>query len=261
MTKDKLQLLDLFAGIGGFSLGLERAGMETAAFCEILPECQVVLRKHWPEVPIYADVTQLKGADLGQIDIISGGFPCQDISNAGRQKGLTEGSRSGTLWEEYRRLIGEIRPRWVLIENVKALISGGGGEWFARLLGDLAALRYDAEWHCIPAAYAGAPHIRDRVWILAYPQATGRHLAGSNILNSSLCIQGGNCWPLDTPRVLAARRRILSAGNGTLHRTDDGFTNILDRIRILGGTVVVPIVEGIGRAIVEAEAKLASTST
>lgn len=162
----KLRLLDLFSGIGGFSLGLERSGyFETVAFCEIEPFCRRVLAKHWPEVPCYDDVRELTAARLAAdgiaVDAICGGFPCQDISTAGRGAGLA-GERSG-LWSEIARLVGELRPRFVVVENVSALLSRGLGN----VLGDLAALGYDAEWHCIPASVVGAPHRRDRIWIIA----------------------------------------------------------------------------------------------
>jgi DNA (cytosine-5)-methyltransferase 1 len=163
-----MNVLDLFSGIGGFSLGLERAGMRTVAFCEIEPFARAVLAKHWPDVPCYEDVRALSAGRLGadgiSVDVICGGFPCQDISRAGKGAGIT-GARSG-LWAEYARLIRELRPRYVVVENVSALLSRG----LDRVLGDLAAIGYDAEWHCIRAADVGAPHLRDRVWIVAYPQ-------------------------------------------------------------------------------------------
>ena len=159
-----LKVLDLFSGIGGFSLGLERAGgFETAAFCEINKSAQKVLKKHWPNVPIFEDVTTLKGEQLGTIDVICGGFPCQDISLAGKGAGL-EGARSG-LWFEFHRLIKEIKPSWVIAENVAALRSRG----LDQVLRSLAEIGYDAEWHCIPASAVGAKHTRDRIWIIAYP--------------------------------------------------------------------------------------------
>lgn len=161
-----LRVLDLFSGIGGFSLGLERAGMRTAAFCEADPFCRRVLAKHWPEVPCYDDVRTLGAGRLAadgiSVDVMCGGFPCQDISGAGRGGGLS-GARSG-LWFEYQRLIGECRPAWVLIENVSLLRSRGLDE----VLRGLSALGYDAEWHCVPAAAVGAPHRRDRIWIVAH---------------------------------------------------------------------------------------------
>lgn len=164
-----LRVLDLFSGIGGFSLGLERAGMRTVAFCEIDPYCRAVLRKHWPGVPIHEDVRTLHAFDVGPVDLICGGFPCQDISTAGKGAGL-RGERSG-LWSEYRRLIEECRPSWVIIENVSALRSRG----LDQVLGEITTLGYDAEWHCIPASAIGAPHRRDRVWIVAHADQLGPH--------------------------------------------------------------------------------------
>ena len=166
-------VLDLFAGIGGFSLGLERTGgFRTAAFCEIDKKAQLVLRKHWPNTPIFDDVTTLTKGLLDErgisIDVITGGFPCQDISLAGKGAGL-EGERSG-LWFQFHRLIEEIQPRYAIIENVSALRSRG----LDVVLRGLAEIGYDAEWHCIPASAVGAPHRRDRIWIVAYPQSASR---------------------------------------------------------------------------------------
>jgi DNA (cytosine-5)-methyltransferase 1 len=137
------------------------------AFCEIDPFCRRVLAKHWPEVPIHDDIRTLNADWLAEMgawpDVICGGFPCTDISLAGKGAGIT-GPQS-SLWREYARLIGEIRPRYVLVENVAALLGRGLGD----VLGDLAALGYDAEWQVISAADVGAPHLRERVWIVAYP--------------------------------------------------------------------------------------------
>ena len=169
----KMRVLDLFAGIGGFTLGLERAGFETVAFCEIEPYAQKVLRKNWPEVPIYDDVRTITAdrliSDGIRVDVITGGFPCQDISVAGNQAGIADGTRSG-LWSECARLIGELRPRYAIFENVTNLLNGERGAWFKRVLWDISALGYDAEWHCIPASELGAHHHRDRVWIICYPR-------------------------------------------------------------------------------------------
>jgi DNA (cytosine-5)-methyltransferase 1 len=159
----------LFSGIGGFDLGLERAGMRTVWFCECDPFCQRVLARHWPGVPCYPDVRQLRGADVEPVDVLAGGFPCQDISSAGSRAGI-DGARSG-LWREYARLVGEVRPRYVLVENVANLLVRG----FGRVLADLAAIGYDAEWDCLPASAFGAPHRRDRVWLVAYPHREGEH--------------------------------------------------------------------------------------
>jgi DNA (cytosine-5)-methyltransferase 1 len=175
-----LKVLDLFAGIGGFTLGLERAGFETAAFCEIDPYAQKVLRKNWPGVPIYDDVRDITAerlvSDGIRVDVITGGFPCQDISLAGRQSGI-DGERSG-LWSECARLLGELRPKYAIFENVTNLLNGERGDWFKRVLWDISEVGYDAEWHCIPASAIGAHHHRDRVWILAYPSG-GERPAGT----------------------------------------------------------------------------------
>lgn len=162
-----MRVLDLFSGIGGFSLGLERAGFQPVAFCELLPKPRHTLATHWPGVPIYDDVRTLTAARLAADGIapraICGGFPCQDISFAGKGAGI-DGERSG-LWGEYARLIGEVRPELVFVENVSALLGRGLG----RVLGDLASLGYHAWWDCIPASAVGAPHRRDRLWLVAYP--------------------------------------------------------------------------------------------
>lgn len=178
MTR-RLRTLDLFSGIGGFALGLERSGgFEMVAFCEIEPYCRRVLAKHWPTVPCYEDIRQLTVDTLARdgiaVDAICGGFPCQDVSHAGARIGL-EGERSG-LWSEYRRLIGELRPRLVIVENVAGLLSLGLGN----VLGDLAALGYSSTWDCIPAQAVGAPHRRDRVWIVAYANGHGEHVGAEH---------------------------------------------------------------------------------
>ena len=171
-----MKVLDLFSGIGGFALGLENAGFETAAFCEIDPYAQKVLAKNWPEVPIYDDVRRITADRLVSdgigVDVITGGFPCQDISVAGSQKGI-DAERSG-LWSECARLLGELRPRYAIFENVTNLLNGERGDWFKRVLWDISSVGYDAEWHCIPASAIGAHHHRDRVWILAHPSQRER---------------------------------------------------------------------------------------
>ena len=160
----KLRVLDLFSGIGGFSLGLERTGgFETVAFCEIEKFPRRVLKKHWPEVPCFEDITTSDFGSIGPVDMVTAGFPCQDISLAGKGAGLA-GERSGLFWHILRtvRMVG--RPK-LLLENVAALLDRGMGS----VLGALASVGYDAEWHCIPASAVGAPHRRDRLWIVGNP--------------------------------------------------------------------------------------------
>ena len=160
----------LFAGIGGFDLGFQRAGIKTVWQVEIDAYCRAVLASHFPDAQRFDDVRTVGGHNLPRVDILSGGFPCQDISNAGKRAGI-DGERSG-LWSEYARIIRELRPRYVVVENVAALLGRGMG----RVLGDLAACGYDAEWQSIRASDVGAPHRRERIWIVAYPN--GREPGG-----------------------------------------------------------------------------------
>jgi len=256
---DKLRILDLFSGIGGFSLGLERTGgFETVAFCEIEPFPRKVLAKHWPEVPQYEDVTKLTGDILRRdgiaVDVITGGFPCQDISCAGKQAGIGDGTRSG-LWSEIVRLIGELSPRYVIVENVANLLSGPSeqrGGWFGRILGDLAECGYDAEWENIPAAAMGAPHRRERVWIVAYPKQGMRK---GSILSHSHTVPIISNWP-GASEVIALFR---SGRGGPVNdrrslRDDAGFPEMLDRVAACGNAVIPQIPELIGRAILAAGA-------
>jgi len=246
-----MRVLDLFSGIGGFSLGLERAGMETVAFCEIDPYCQKVLNKHWPDVPIYEDVTGLTGEKLESdgitgIDVICGGFPCQDVSVAGDRKGL-DGERSG-LWSEFARLIGDIRPAYAIVENVTGLLSGDNGRWFGAVLGDLAQIGYDAEWHCIPASAVGAPHRRDRVWVLAHPECEGRERP---FLNDSIFSGTGEAHPFPMHRDIETWDEVV--GRSCPVRGGNGVSVGMDRNRVrgLGNAVVPQIPEIIGRAIMQ----------
>ena len=283
-----MRVLDLFSGIGGFSLGLERAGMQTVAFCEQNKYCHAVLKKHWPEIPIYDDVRTLTAARLADdgiaVDVICGGFPCQDISIAGKGAGLA-GARSG-LWWEFHRLVAEIRPAWVVIENVSALRHKGLGD----VLRSLAAVGYDAEWHCIPASAVGAPHRRDRIWIVAYPNGEQQQsmLSGCGAERSAapaparamdIDVAGGgrdSAWSQDVADTDESRlerrlRRGLQecasqfiagpsspCGNqnfwGTepnVGRVADGVPARVDRLKALGNAVVPQIPELIGRAIYE----------
>lgn len=154
----------LFSGIGGIELGLERAGgFETKWFVEWEPYCQDILRKHWPKAKIYADVTKVDFTSLSRVDVLTGGFPCQDISNAGKRAGIT-GSRSG-LWSYCVEAIRVLRPRICFFENVSAIINRG----LDVVLADLASVGYDAEWHCVSASSVGAPHRRDRIILLCWP--------------------------------------------------------------------------------------------
>jgi DNA (cytosine-5)-methyltransferase 1 len=286
----KLRVLDLFSGIGGFSLGLERTGgFETVAFCEIEPFPRKVLAKHWPGVPCYDDVRTLTAerlaADGIAVDVICGGFPCQDISTAGNGAGLA-GARSG-LWSEIARLVGELRPSYVIVENVAALLGRGLGA----VLGDLAAIGYDAEWHCIPASHVGAPHRRDRIWIMAHPANDGwarrdkQHdrrvldKTGREQLRSEFAGSGADCrtealadatsqrqqgqgqpiqWSSQAPHGEGQANKSLSIRLGgvwptepELGRVANGIPDRSHRLKGLGNAVVPEVVTRIGTAILE----------
>jgi len=279
-----MKILDLFSGIGGFSLGLERAGMQTIAFCEVDPVCRQVLKKHWPNVPIFEDVKTLTAKDIHDtVDVVCGGFPCQDISLAGRGAGLA-GERSG-LWYEYHRLIEEIRPRYVIIENVAALRSRG----LDAVLSSLDALGYDAEWHCIPAAAVGAPHQRDRIWIVAYKvdysfgigRDAGRNCDRENDWDQfssaskySLKVANSSSVGLSGQRQLEQPEHPTAIVNGEaiksqygrvasiwatepdVGRVAHGVPKRVDRLKQLGNAVVPQIPELIGRAILAYENSL-----
>lgn len=232
----------LFAGIGGFDLGLERAGMRVIWQSEIDPYASAVLQKHWPDVPNLGDVRTIKGATVDKPDVLCGGFPCQDISSAGVKQGLA-GERSG-LWDEYRRLLCEIRPRYAIMENVADLLARGLG----RVLGDLAEIGMDAWWHVVPASYVGSPQPRDRVWIVAYPSG-GRREGWSQWHFQREITQRRD----DYDGLAMAQRRAGEAAS-RMRRMDDGLPGGMDRLRCLGNAIVPHIAEIIGRAIVNAEA-------
>jgi DNA (cytosine-5)-methyltransferase 1 len=285
-AQEPLRVLDLFSGIGGFSLGLERTGgFRTVAFCEIEPFPRRVLRKHWPEVPIYEDVRAIT-ADIIRhdgiaVDVITGGFPCQDLSIAGKRAGL-DGARSG-LWSEIVRLICELRPRYVIVENVANLLSGPSekrGGWFGRVLGDLAECGYDAEWENIPAAALGAPHRRERIWICAYTNeiadgeqhphagewrngarqifdvadAAGERHARQRLFEIAFDCATRGGWEATEPE---------HGGVGSIWRTEPDVGRVahgvparVDRLAGLGNAVVPQIPELIGRAILQAEGRV-----
>jgi len=158
-----LNVLDLFSGLGGFTLGLEQTGgFKTVAFCEQDAACQRVLAKNWPSVPIHNDVRALPYEQLRGVDVITGGFPCQDISIGSSTREGLDGERSG-LWEYYRQCIADLRPRFAIVENVFAL----RGRGLDRILGELALLGYDATWSELDSQYFGVPQRRRRIYIVA----------------------------------------------------------------------------------------------
>ena len=158
-----LRIIDTFSGIGGFSLAARwLGGFQTVQFVEWEPYCQRILSQHFPNTPIHGDITTFF-PEQGAADVICGGFPCQDISTAGKQAGIKQGTRSG-LFYELMRVVRTVRPRYVVMENVAAILTNG----LDTVLGELAEAGFDAEWACIPASAVGACHQRDRWWLVAY---------------------------------------------------------------------------------------------
>jgi DNA (cytosine-5)-methyltransferase 1 len=234
----------LFAGIGGFDLGLERAGMTVKWQVEIDPFCRRVLEKHWPDVRRYEDVRTVRGDDLSAVDVLCGGFPCQDISYAGAGAGL-DGARSG-LWFQMRRLIGELRPRFVLVENVAALAERG----LDRVLGDLSDLRFDAEWSDLFACAVGCTHARRRLFVVAYADSVdGRPRLRDSIARAFRPLQ-----TIDGFEGARAGHVARLANPSALYGGADGVSNRMERNRGIGNAVCPDCAEWIGRRLMDVEA-------
>lgn len=218
-----MRVLDLFSGIGGFSLGLERAGMTTVAFCEQNKFCQQVLRKHWPEIPIYDDIRELDGRKYRGIELVCGGFPCQPFSTASSGKRYGE-AHDSYLWPQLLRVVSEARPTWGLFENVAGLDSLA----LEQVVSDLETLGYKVVSMRIPACAVGLSHRRDRIWICAYTDCDG---------------ESGSAFNAE----MAWRKSDESDPRGV--GKNDGVPRRMDRLRALGNAVVPQVVEEIGRAI------------
>ena len=227
----------LFTGIGGFDLGLERAGMRVIWQCEQDEFCRRVLARHWHDVPCYPDVCEISAGTVDRVDVLCGGFPCQPVSSAGHRLAQRD---ARWLWPEFARLIGDLRPQYVLVENVSGLLARGLGD----VLGDLASVGFDAEWDCVPAGAFGAPHARDRVWLVAYPHSV--------VGEARVRCLAERPWPIpaadsgDRPAVW------MDAPPGP-RGVADGIPDRVDRTRALGNALVPQIAEWIGRQVMEHE--------
>lgn len=259
-----LKIGSLFSGIGGLELGLERAGVGSTVWqCEIDPYARAVLAKHWPDAIRFDDITKMH--DVPPVDLICGGFPCQDISNAGKRVGI-DGARSG-LFFELMRVVRLVRPRFVVLENVAALLGRGMGD----VLGELSESGYDAEWDCVPASSVGAPHRRDRVFIVAYANGyrlyrTGTTGAGINRKSSvdKFGVRGESGDVADAEQGGQSRRREPDAGwsesvraqrergwlpEPPVGRVAHGIPSRVDRLKCLGNAVVPQVAEVVGRRV------------
>ena len=277
MSADKpLTVLDLFSGIGGFSYAAERlvGGFQTIAFCDSDEPCRKVLRRHWPDTPIFTDVRSLTAEQIkplcpNGLSLITAGFPCQDLSVAGKQAGYN-GERS-VLFYEIIRLARELRPKFLLLENVRNLLSHQNGETFQETLFQIAKAGYDAEWAVIPASDVGACHRRERIWIIAYSKDMfgngGEREHARQSGETSLSQFGNSCrqdaahandprlegWEpasvLQYPPQWSARTGDSSCARlspewtsyvsrPVLRRGDDGLRNRVDRLKQLGNSIV-----------------------
>jgi DNA (cytosine-5)-methyltransferase 1 len=233
-----MKVLDLFSGIGGFSLAARQAGFETVGFCEIDPFCRKVLAKHWPNVPIWPDVRTMEFE--GDVDIITGGIPCQPFSIAGKKRGRND---SRHLWPEMYRLIAELKPRFVLIENVAGFVELE----LDNVLDDLELQGYETQSFIIPACAAGAPHRRERLWIIAHANGVRRthgrcdrqeRYVQTDIDRDVSALQ--SIWSQFQPIAWAAYETDEWLQRNASHgRGDNGIPDRLDRVKALG-TAIVP---------------------
>jgi DNA (cytosine-5)-methyltransferase 1 len=238
----------LFAGIGGIDLGFERCGMECKWQVEINDYAQKVLAKHWPKVHREKDIRECSARNLERVDIIAGGFPCQDISYAGLGAGL-DGERSG-LFLEAIRLVRELQPRAVVLENVAALLTRG----LDRVLGALAEIGYDAEWHCIPASYVGAPHTRNRLFVMAYANSVGRRKSPIFQRVAAQKLLPRDEWAGVSVAVHASAGfsgRVRRIPNGSFYGMAHGVPSRVDRLRGLGNAVVPQVAELVGKMVLQ----------
>jgi DNA (cytosine-5)-methyltransferase 1 len=276
--KEKMKFISLFAGIGGFDLGLERAGMQCVGLVEINPFCQRVLAHHWPQVKRIGDIRNVNGTEFGAVDLICGGVPCQPASNAGKRMG-TQDDR--WLWPEAFRVVRSIKPRWCVFENVRGIITLEQGLVFESLLSELEDIGYEVEAFVIPACAVDAQHRRDRVWIVANSKRGGcgaqgerRSLDGiseqpqnyampikesnSNVPDSNRSGFGEGRWPESIQKEQYPAERISKGSRANwepepgLGRVANGVPGRVDRLWSLGNAVVPQVVEVIGRAILRA---------
>ncbi len=247
----------LFSGIGGLDLGLERVGFECKWQCEIDEFCNQILEKSWPNVRRIRDVRNVSRSTVETVDIICGGFPCQPVSLAGRRKGKGD---HRWLWPQFARVVDELRPKYVIVENVPGLLSLGGSE----VIADLACLGYDARWHLVSASALGAPHIRKRLFIIGSDPNSKRKLQPKRLIASKWRWPGDICSKVpDTMRKGLSRQRKSLCGIQTkdlgacdsgwwatepdICRVAYGVPRRMDRIRALGNAVVPQCAEFIAR--------------
>jgi DNA (cytosine-5)-methyltransferase 1 len=248
----ELTHFSLFSGIGGLDLAAEWAEFKTVGQCEFADYPTKVLEKHWPDVPRWKDVRELTAKSIWErigmqeITVLSGGFPCQPHSLAGKRKASAD---ERDLWPEYRRLIGEIRPTWVVAENVWGLLTSEDGRFFRRILRDLSNLGFDAGWCTYPAAWVGAVHRRERVFTVAHTH--GDRLQGRGDSQTS----GVSKQLLASFPSLSLLQRITEndLAASAVCRKADGIPDVMGKLKCLGNAVVPQQAYPIFAAIAEIE--------
>jgi DNA (cytosine-5)-methyltransferase 1 len=247
----QLAVLSLFAGIGGLDLGLERAGMRVVGQVEKDPFCRSVLSRHWPEAPCHDDVLTFTDWWQSQprpaVDVVAGGFPCQPFSLAGKLLGTAD---PRWLWPAMAAVVRVVRPRYVLVENVAALVADGRA--FGTVLADLAALGFDAQWAVLHATEFGAPTPRERVYLLAHPPSIHgqpRPVLGQSRTGGTPLAAGGLSG-LPAPERRRAARAWL-ARQPRVDRLVDGIPHQVDRLRVIGNAVIPAIAQHLGALIVD----------
>ena len=274
MGANELRYGSLFSGIGGIDLGMDMAGFECAWQVELDEYCREVLEAHWPNTKRYRDIYKVKGAEVEPVDILCGGFPCQPVSTAGKRGGVYD---ERWLWDEFYRLICEIRPRWVVAENVPGLLSANSGRAFAGILRDLAEGGYDVVWDMFPAGGSGgvgAPHKRKRVFIVAHTNSSGQHSIrkGESVQEDRQRIKHGGSVAGDVADTYGKRGRSGDTEwenaknvrqspkckiNGqwdvepNVGRVANGVSNRVGRLRALGNAVVPQVAYKVARMIHE----------
>ena len=231
----------LFSGIGGFDLAAQQAGFENIFNCEIIEYNRKILKKNFPNAKQYEDITKFDAREYkDKIDVLSGGFPCQDVScaNTHNRQGI-RGGRTG-LWKEYARVVGEISPKYIIFENSPMLLVSG----FEQVLCDLYKLRYDVEWRCFYASDFGFPHYRKRLYGVAYSNSERCSYNTKQDFILQKILPKRTQRPFIIPMYL---KRFNSKSNYETVRMDDGFSKELDKelIHAYGNAIVVPIAKAI----------------
>lgn len=258
-----LRHLSLFSGIGGLDLAAEWAGVETVGQCEFADYPTKVLEKHWPNVPRWRDmrdvtIESVRDRGIERVDIISGGFPCQPHSLAGKRLSSCD---ERDLWPEYKRVVSEIKPRWVVAENVWGLLSSENGRFFRGILRDFAGMGFNVGWLTYPASWVGAIHRRARVFIVANSNRERRGSMGENKQNQRGTVftqepyypEGGAWLDAEAAELLHSGERALYFEGGVNLRNDNGLSEGIHRLTCLGNAVMPQQAYPIFKAIMEIE--------